>query len=260
MFAADQRQRQQQGGQELARDVAAHADRRGRGQAPASRSRQAQGRVARRAQFLDLAAQRPQRIDEVPNRPLVHARHARELEAPALGCGEQGQRRRQRPHRGAGVAQEELRFVDHQAPAQAGDVQHAAVATQAAAQRGQGIEHHARVVAVEQVVDGGRPAGQTGEQQHAVGDALGAGQAHAAGGTAERRQVEERNAVHLVRRAIRTAPGRVAPRPGARPGTWPPPFSSCPCQARVAHPSASRRGLRPGPVSGPPAHRRCLRA
>jgi hypothetical protein len=86
-------------------------------------------------------------------------------------------------------------FVDKHA-ADARHVQHGAVATQAAAERLEGGQHHAGVVGIEQVVHRRRAGGQAGQQQHAVGDALRAGQAHAAGGRAQGRDVEEGDRVH----------------------------------------------------------------
>ena len=55
----------------------------------------------------------------------------------------------------------------------------------AAAQLAQGRQHHAGVVRVQQVMDGGGALAQRGQQQHAVRDALGAGQDDGAGGTGE---------------------------------------------------------------------------
>jgi hypothetical protein len=48
----------------------------------------------------------------------------------------------------------------------------------AAAQLAQRLQHDARVVGVQQVVHLGAAFAQRGQQQHAVGDAFGAGQAH----------------------------------------------------------------------------------
>ncbi|MNT80651.1 hypothetical protein D3C72_2201420 [compost metagenome] len=67
--------------------------------------------------------------------------------------------------------------------AQAGDVVAVEVRRIGAAHHGatqllQGFEHDLGVVGVEQVVDGGGALAQRCEQQHAVGDAFGAGQLH----------------------------------------------------------------------------------
>ena len=68
-----QRQRHQQRGEELAGDVAAHRDRLIKSEI---RLADVQGRKAVLTQILHVAAQRPQRIDQIANRPFVHARNA----------------------------------------------------------------------------------------------------------------------------------------------------------------------------------------
>lgn len=76
--ARRQRQRHQQGGEELAGHVAAHADGRGQRQGRYTLAvRNAQRRVAIIAQVVDLATELAQRIDQVADGALVHARHAR---------------------------------------------------------------------------------------------------------------------------------------------------------------------------------------
>jgi hypothetical protein len=125
---ADQRQCQQQRGQELAGDITSHGDGARGVQRVLRAITHAQRRVAGLPQVGQRAAQGAQRIDQVADRPLVHARHAGQLEHTALGGGQHGQRGGQRSHRGAGIAQEELRLARLQPAAQAGDVQHLAVA------------------------------------------------------------------------------------------------------------------------------------
>ena len=56
------------------------------------------------AEIVDLAAELAQRVDQVADRALVHARHAREFKLAA----EQGQRRGERAHRRSGIAQKQL--------------------------------------------------------------------------------------------------------------------------------------------------------
>ena len=120
----------------------------------------------------------------------------------------------------------------------------------AAAQRRQRVEHHPGVVGVEQVVHRGRALREPGQQQHAVGDALAAGQPDRAGDAAQRRQVEVGDVEHRdrVRRGLRVNAGRAR-------------FTSAPCRSRrcAVRPSASWRGPRRERGSGPRAHRRSLR-
>ena len=63
---------------------------------------QAQWRKAFVAEIVNRAAKLPERIDQIANRPLVHARNARQLKLPAQQC----ERRRQGAHGRAGIAHE----------------------------------------------------------------------------------------------------------------------------------------------------------
>jgi hypothetical protein len=141
-----QRQGQQQRGEELARDIPAHADRHLRIQPAATHAAQAQRWIAGLAEVFDRAAQRAQGVDQVANRPLVHALDAGEIEAPALRRGEHGERRRQWAHRRAGIAEEELGLMYLQPAGEAGDAPQCAVLFDAAAQDPQRLQHHPRVV------------------------------------------------------------------------------------------------------------------
>src|SRR6218665_2905562 len=111
----------------------------------------AQRRVAVVAEVVDPATELAQRIDQITDRALVHARHARELELAA----EQGQRCRQRAHRGAGIAQKEFGRRARGAAAQARDVHAAARFIDGAADLAQCVEHHAGVVGRQQLMHGG---------------------------------------------------------------------------------------------------------
>ena len=75
-IGAGQRQRQQQGRQELAGDITAHPDFSAGVQRTAGRAVQRQRRKAVVAEVIDAAAELAQRVHQVANRPLVHARHA----------------------------------------------------------------------------------------------------------------------------------------------------------------------------------------
>jgi hypothetical protein len=97
-----QGQGHQQRGQELAGDIAAHLDGFAAQLAEVGLA-DLQGRKAFVLQIVDLAAQLAQRIDQVADRALVHAGHARHLEVAA----QHRQRRSQRAHGRAGIAQEQ---------------------------------------------------------------------------------------------------------------------------------------------------------
>jgi hypothetical protein len=111
VIARHQRRRHQQRRQELARDVAAHRHARCMDVAAAD----AQRRIACVAGVFDLGADRVQGVDQVADRPLVHARHA----VQRVVAADHGQRRRQRTDRGAGIAHEQVGLVVRQMAAAA---------------------------------------------------------------------------------------------------------------------------------------------
>ena len=96
-----QGQGHQQRGQELAGDIAAHLDGFAAQLAEVGLA-DLQGRKAFILQIVDLAAQLAQRIDQVADGAFVHAGNARHLEVAA----QHRQRRSQRAHGRAGIAQE----------------------------------------------------------------------------------------------------------------------------------------------------------
>jgi hypothetical protein len=133
-------------------------------------------------------ADRPQAVDEVADRALVHPRHAAQRVVAAL----QGQRRGERADRGAGIAHEEIGLPGRES---SGATLHPVVVARRAglrlarpahAESAQRLEHHARVVGIEELAHPGLAAGQGREQQDPVGDALGAGQLERAFGPRQR--------------------------------------------------------------------------
>ena len=87
-FDTGQRQRHQQSGQKLAGDVAANANDAARANRRRSDSERWKTCALKTADFgADLA----QRIDEVADRPLVHARNARQPVVPARQRQSRGQ-------------------------------------------------------------------------------------------------------------------------------------------------------------------------
>ena len=178
----DQRQRQQQRGEELAGHVAAHADRLRRWPArrrlaaagaaagsragPGRRSSQPSGRSASTRSPIGRSCMRgTPRSSKRP--PCVAASTASAAVSGRMAV--------------PALPRNSSASCTAQPAAEAGDVQHAVAVAAAAPQPScaQRVEHHARVVGVQQVVHRGRALGQAGQQQHAVGDALGARQAHA---------------------------------------------------------------------------------
>ena len=193
-----QRQRQQQRGEELARHVAAHP-KRGVWQRETGAAVHAQWRKTALAQVIDAATESAQRVDEVADRALVHARHAAKFELAALRRREQRQRRGERPHGGSGVAEEKRGPLAAQ-PASQPPHAHGSRAESfhLAAQLLKGLEHDLGVVRIEQIVDRRRSARQTRQQQHAVRNALRARQTHRSAGGAKRGYVEETGRVHRL--------------------------------------------------------------
>ena len=168
---------------------------------------QPQGRIALLCQALDGAAQLAQRVHEVANRALVHARYAAEFKLCALGAGQQGQSCRERAHGGAGIAQEQGRFAHAELPAQTTDANDVLTrAFDGAAELGQGLQHHPGIVRIQQVHDIGLAFTQGGQQQDTVGDAFGSRQPDGTSGGGEGRDVEMVDGVHARGR------GRRAPR------------------------------------------------
>jgi hypothetical protein len=176
--ARAQRQREQERGQELARHGAADDDR------AVERERRRRGADRERrepplAELVDRAADRAQRVDEVADRTLVHPRRAAQLEARVAARGER-EGGDERPHRGSCVAEPERRLLHERPAAETVDDDRAGVAFEAAAELLQRLEHHLRVVGMQQAGDRRRPRREPGEQQGPVRDALRAGNAHRA--------------------------------------------------------------------------------
>ena len=125
----------------------------------------------------DLRAQRAQRIDQVADRPLAHARNA----IDAVLAARERKRRDERAHRQSGQPEEEVGLLDRERAPRAGH-RVAAVAQVAPvdAERAQRIEHHLRVVGFEQSRQRRRAVRERREQQRAIGDAFRAGKRNGA--------------------------------------------------------------------------------
>ena len=181
-----QRQRHQERGEELAGDIAAHAH---HAAGADGRRFQVQRRVALVGGAGDVGAELAQRIDQIADRTLVHARHTRQT----VFATRQRKRRRERAEGGTRVAEEEVRALDRERAAHAAYaiVEALALAHPGHAERAQRLEHALDVVGHEQIADVGLAFGKRGEQQHAVRDALRAGQTDRTGSAQHRGQIEK---------------------------------------------------------------------
>ena len=182
---ASERQRHQQAGEELARDVAAYPH---RATGANGSGLEMEGRVTRVAEIGDVRPQLAQTIDQIADRPLVHARHALQH----VVATSERQRRGQRTKRRAGIAEEKLRLAHREFSAATGNAP--AFPTQgcnADAKRPQGIEHALGIIRSQQVAHLGFTFGQRGKQQDAVGNAFRAGQANRSGGGNQLGKIEE---------------------------------------------------------------------
>jgi hypothetical protein len=99
--------------------------------------RYVQRRISGLAKVIDGGAQTAQRIDQIADRPLVHARHARQ----AVFAAAQRERRGQRPESGAGVAEKQFGGLDRKCAARAAHECRTAVLPHGNAECAQGFEH-----------------------------------------------------------------------------------------------------------------------
>jgi hypothetical protein len=189
-----QRQREQERGQELARNIAAHGDRpveRERGRRRANHKRWKAGPL----EVLDRATERAQRVDQIADRPLVHARRSAQLEARGAG-GAERERGDKRAHRRSCIAEPENCLLGERPRADAVDDERLRAALDATAELLERLEHHLGVVGVEQALDRRRAGSEAGEQEGPVRDALRPRHAHLAADAGERRKVEEAGREH----------------------------------------------------------------
>ena len=122
----------------------------------------------------DFGSQRPQSVNQVSDGPLVHAWVASEDE----GAAPKADSRAKHPSRGACVAQVQLRVVNLERTADSFDCLVGAVIRRLVrhSELGQRFEHHTAVIRRQDVMNLGRALGEGGQEQQAVGHALGAGQ------------------------------------------------------------------------------------
>ena len=147
--AAGLRQRHQQAAQELAGDVATNADEPpGSFRGKTSRRSDRQRRIALVAEIADVGTGLAQRVDEIADRPLVHARRS----AQDVVAAGKGQRRGQRTEGRPGIAEEEIGLAHREDTADAMHAQRGRLARRgrflfdAHAERLQRVEHARGVV------------------------------------------------------------------------------------------------------------------
>src|SRR5213078_1702842 len=187
------------------------------------------------AEIVDARAEPPQRVHQIADRALVHAWRARE---PVLAPGKREDCGK-RPEDRAGVAEVKVGGLVRERPA----AHRGRIARDADAQKLEGVQHHAGVVGIQQVLDARLAVRQRGEQQHAIGDALRSGQLHRALHPRDRTEIEELPGTRALRR---TAPRRSFSPPWTRGG-------ENPGAALIAYPSASGRARRARPKKAPRA-------
>ncbi len=178
-------------------------------------------REAGLAPVIDARADRAQRVDEIADRPLVHARHAGD---DVLAFGKR-ERRGERPQRRARIAEEEIGFFFAKGAACAMDGQRFRALGDRHTETLQRLAHDARVLGVEKPAGLRLARGERGEQQHAVREALGARQAHGTARPARGFQLED---VSHRSRALRAAANKrssAAPSPAASSRSMSPSFA-----------------------------------
>ena len=116
---------------------------------------------------------------------------AAQRELAALGRREQRQRRGQRAHRGAGVAEKEFGAARRSVPPRPSMRTESPLGLDAAPERAQRIEHDPGVVRIEQVVDQVLPAARPASSSTRFEMLFEPGRRTRAGGMVQRRQVEK---------------------------------------------------------------------
>ena len=174
---ASQRQRHQQTRQKLARYISAYLHR----IACQIRRRNPQRREAFIAQIADVRAQLAQRIHQITDGTLVHAPTGRTTGSPEhfITSARQCQCSYQRAKRRAGVTEKKLRLFDREVSTTSCNA--ISIVTQRFhfhAQCSQCIQHAFSIIGMQQVAHFCHTFGQRRQQQHAIRNTLGAGQAH----------------------------------------------------------------------------------
>lgn len=123
------------------------------------------------------------------DRTFVHAGDAVQVIVAASQCQCGGQR----PECGTGIAEEKVGLPDRPAAVTAFDAESPAVCLlrQVDAQLLQGLQHAVGIVGLKHAMNQGLAGGEGGEQQHAVGNAFGAGQGNRAAQGGARGEIEE---------------------------------------------------------------------
>ena len=139
------------------------------------------------ARIIDPGAQSLQRIDQITDRPLMHARDAIDAVFTTAKCQGSGQR----AYRSAGIAQEQFGFFHRKGAVD--PINFYGVLSSRLmlyAQRSQCRKHVTGVIGFQHFAQRSLALRQCGQQQHAIGDAFGTRQQYRAAHCADRLQVE----------------------------------------------------------------------
>ena len=119
-------------------------------------------------------ADAPQRVDEIADGSLVHARHARQAVFPARDREHRRQRTEKRPC----VTEEKLGVFNRESARRSPPIhtESRPGTSPPGSERAQRFEHVPRVVGVEQVAHACFPIGKRRKEQRAIGNAFGTGQ------------------------------------------------------------------------------------
>src|SRR3954468_14297304 len=136
---------------------------------------------------IDAPADRAQGVYQVADRPLVHARRARDGVLPSREneCGGERSQRR------SSIAEEKIGLLLRKWAGHAADGHAPASLGKRDTQTRERFAHYAGVVRVEEPPHLGLAGGERGEKEDAIGDAFRAGQAHRAAHRVRRLQVED---------------------------------------------------------------------
>ena len=162
-----ERQCHQERCQELAGHVTTNLDRPIQSQ---FRSPNAQRWEAVLCQVVDLTPELTQCVDEVADRTLMHTRNTAQFEVSAQYCQSRGQR----AHGGACISHKQGSGLSLEHTAQAFNGDAGTLHDHAATQLAESVQHNARIVGIQQIMQGCSAFAQGRQQQQTVGNAFGA--------------------------------------------------------------------------------------
>src|SRR5215831_19561925 len=158
------------------------------------------------AEIANIAPDFEQRLDQIADRPLMHARHAREPVMPTI----QSESCSQRAKRGAGIAEKQVCGKIREAPPATRHDHGTGALLECYAQQDKRVQHARNIVRLQQIAYLGYAVCQCSEQQGAIGNALRARQAHAAPGAGERPEIKIRRELPAHHFTVRSQALRAA--------------------------------------------------